>query len=74
MTEKKSSQVAIEKGDRGKKPVLKALDLIDYETALASYSRILIKVNFIKIEKPKPFSAESNGSKKNHGLNSLRVT
>jgi uncharacterized protein (DUF362 family) len=47
LTEKKPSQVAIVKGARGKEPVFKALDLIDYKTALAGYSRVLIKVNFI---------------------------
>lgn len=47
MTVKNSSQVAIVKGERGHVPVFKALDLIDYKTALASCSRVLIKVNFI---------------------------
>ena len=42
-----SSQVAIVKGERGFEPVYKALDLVDYKTALAGYSRVLIKVNFI---------------------------
>jgi uncharacterized protein (DUF362 family) len=42
-----SSQVAIVKGERGHESVYKALDLIDYKTALAGYSRVLIKVNFI---------------------------
>jgi uncharacterized protein (DUF362 family) len=41
------SQVAIVRGERGKEPVFEALDLIDYETAFAGYSRVLIKVNFI---------------------------
>jgi uncharacterized protein (DUF362 family) len=35
------------KGERGKEPVFKAMDLIDYKTTLAGYSRVLIKVNFI---------------------------
>ncbi len=47
LTEQKSSQVAIVKGERGHEPVFKALDLIDYKTALDGYSKVLIKVNFI---------------------------
>jgi uncharacterized protein (DUF362 family) len=39
--------VAIVKGERGLDPVFKALDLIDYQTALAGYKKVLIKVNFI---------------------------
>ena len=42
-----TSKVAIAKGDRGHEPVFKALDLIDYKSALANCERILIKVNFI---------------------------
>jgi uncharacterized protein (DUF362 family) len=42
-----TSKVAIVKGDRGHEPVFKALDVIDYKSALASCERILIKVNFI---------------------------
>jgi len=41
------SVVAIVKGERGHEPVFKALDLIDYESALAGYKKVLIKVNFI---------------------------
>ncbi len=41
------STVAIVRGERGHEPVFKALDLIDYESALKGYSRVLIKVNFI---------------------------
>lgn len=41
------SFVAIVKGERGHEPVFKALDLIDYESALKDYDRVLIKVNFI---------------------------
>jgi uncharacterized protein (DUF362 family) len=41
------SKVAIVKGERGLQPVFKALDLIDYQSALAGYRRVLIKVNFI---------------------------
>jgi uncharacterized protein (DUF362 family) len=41
------SVVAIVKGERGHEPVFKALDLIDYKSCLAGYSRVLIKVNFI---------------------------
>jgi uncharacterized protein (DUF362 family) len=39
--------VAIVKGERGHEPVFKALDLIDYESALAGFKKVLIKVNFI---------------------------
>jgi len=39
--------VAIVKGERGLEPVFKALDLIDYESALVGYKKVLIKVNFI---------------------------
>lgn len=39
--------MAIVKGERGVDPVFKALDLIDYETALAGFKKVLIKVNFI---------------------------
>jgi uncharacterized protein (DUF362 family) len=42
-----TSKVAIVKGERGQEPVFKALDLIDYKSALANCERILIKVNFI---------------------------
>jgi len=40
-------QVAITRGERGLDAVYGALDLIDYKSALAGYSRVLIKVNFI---------------------------
>lgn len=39
--------VAIVKGERAHDTVYKALDLIDFKSALAGYSRVLIKVNFI---------------------------
>lgn len=42
-----TSKVAVIKGERGHKPVFKALDLIDYERALAGRDTVLIKVNFI---------------------------
>jgi uncharacterized protein (DUF362 family) len=42
-----SPVVAIVKGERGHAPVFKALDLIDYKSALAGYDTVLIKVNFI---------------------------
>jgi uncharacterized protein (DUF362 family) len=35
------------KGERGHEPVLKALDLINFEKALVNYKKVLIKVNFI---------------------------
>ncbi|MCL4429896.1 MAG: DUF362 domain-containing protein, partial [Chloroflexi bacterium] len=41
------SKVSVVKGKRGLEPVFKALDLIDYQTALAGFSKVLIKVNFI---------------------------
>jgi uncharacterized protein (DUF362 family) len=41
------STVAIVKGERGQEPVFKALDLIDYKSAVAGYKKVLIKVNFI---------------------------
>ena len=41
------SEVAIVKGERGHEPVFKALDLIDYKTALQGKDKVLIKVNFI---------------------------
>ncbi|MCJ7560000.1 DUF362 domain-containing protein [Candidatus Bathyarchaeota archaeon] len=42
-----TSKVSIVKGQRGHEPVFKALDLIDYKSALAGYDKVLIKVNFI---------------------------
>jgi len=39
--------VAVVKGERSHEPVFKALDLIDYKSALAGYDKVLIKVNFI---------------------------
>jgi uncharacterized protein (DUF362 family) len=45
--QKAPSTVALVKGERAKEPVYKALDLIDYKSALQGYSRVLIKVNFI---------------------------
>jgi uncharacterized protein (DUF362 family) len=42
-----SSFVAVVKGERGHEPVFKALDLIDYKSALAGWDKVLIKVNFI---------------------------
>jgi uncharacterized protein (DUF362 family) len=44
------SKVAIVKGERGHEPVFRALDLIDYESALSGWNRVLIKVNFITVE------------------------
>ena len=41
------SEVAIVKGERGREPVFKALDLIDYKTALQGKDTVLNKVNFI---------------------------
>jgi len=44
------STVALVKGERGHGPVFKALDLVDYKSALAGYSKVLIKVNFINTQ------------------------
>jgi uncharacterized protein (DUF362 family) len=41
------STVAIVRGKRGHEPVFKALDLIDYESCLSGWNKVLIKVNFI---------------------------
>jgi uncharacterized protein (DUF362 family) len=45
-----SSKVAIVKGHRGHDPVFRALDLVDYETVLSGWHKVLIKVNFITVE------------------------
>jgi uncharacterized protein (DUF362 family) len=45
-----TSKVAIVKGERGHDPIFKALDLVDYETALSGWSTVLIKVNFIAVK------------------------
>jgi uncharacterized protein (DUF362 family) len=42
-----SSLVAVVKGERGHEPVFKALDLINYKSALAGWNTVLVKVNFI---------------------------
>jgi uncharacterized protein (DUF362 family) len=42
-----SPLVAVVRGERGHKPVFKALDLINYKRALAGYDKVLVKVNFI---------------------------
>jgi len=44
------SKVAVVKGERGYEPVFKALDLIDYESAVSGWKQVLIKVNFITVE------------------------
>jgi uncharacterized protein (DUF362 family) len=44
------SQVAIVKGERGHEPVYRALDLIDYKSAVSGWDKVLIKVNFITVE------------------------
>ncbi|UCD45737.1 MAG: DUF362 domain-containing protein [Candidatus Bathyarchaeota archaeon] len=41
------SKVAVVKGERGHRPVFRALDLIDYREALEGWERALVKVNFI---------------------------
>ena len=45
-----TSQVAIVKGERGHDPVFKALDLVDYKSALSGWDTVLIKVNFITVK------------------------
>jgi uncharacterized protein (DUF362 family) len=47
MSSLEKSTVAIVKGERGHEPVFKALDLINFESVLQGYSKVLIKVNFI---------------------------
>jgi len=47
LTANETSKVAIVKGERSHEPVFKALDLIDYKSALAGKDKVLIKVNFI---------------------------
>lgn len=42
-----TSKVAIVRGERGYDPVFKALDLVDYKSAIVGFDRVLIKVNFI---------------------------
>lgn len=45
------SKVAVVKGERGHEPVFRALDLVDYKSALSGWDSVLIKVNFITVEK-----------------------
>ena len=45
------SKVAVVKGERGLDPVYRALDLIDYRSALEGRDRVLVKVNFITNKK-----------------------
>ncbi len=47
MSSIENSIVAIVKGERGHEPVFRALDLINFESTLKGYSKVLIKVNFI---------------------------
>lgn len=44
------SKVAVVKGERGHEPVFRALDLIDYESAVSGWKTVLVKVNFITVE------------------------
>jgi uncharacterized protein (DUF362 family) len=41
------ARVAVVKGERGLEPVYRALDLVDYRSALRGHDKVLIKVNFI---------------------------
>ena len=45
-----TSRVVVVKGQRGHDPVLKALDLVNYDTVLSGWHKVLIKVNFITVE------------------------
>jgi len=45
-----TSKVAIVRGERGHKPVFEALELVNYKSALAGYTSIIIKVNFIAVQ------------------------
>ena len=45
-----NSKVAVVKGERAHEPVFKALDMIDYKTALSRCNTVLIKVNFITVK------------------------
>jgi uncharacterized protein (DUF362 family) len=38
------------KGERGHEPVFRALNLIDYKSAISDFGKVLIKVNFITVE------------------------
>ncbi len=44
------SKVAVIKGERGHEPVFRALDLMDLESAVSGWKKVLIKVNFITVE------------------------
>jgi uncharacterized protein (DUF362 family) len=44
------SKVAVVKGKRGHEPVFRALDLVDYKSALTGWDKVLIKVNFITVK------------------------
>jgi uncharacterized protein (DUF362 family) len=44
------SRVAVVKGERRHEPVFKALDLVDYGSAISGYRKVLIKVNFITVK------------------------
>jgi len=45
-----TSKVAVVKGQRGHDPVLRALDLVNYDNVLSGWHKVLIKVNFITVE------------------------
>jgi len=44
------SKVAVIKGERGHEPVFEALDLMDFESAVSGWKKVLLKVNFITVE------------------------
>jgi uncharacterized protein (DUF362 family) len=45
-----TSKVAVVRGQRGHEPVFRALDLIDFRSALSGCKKVLIKVNFITVK------------------------
>ena len=45
-----NSKVAVVKGERGHEPVFKALEIVDYKSAVAGWKTVLIKVNFITVQ------------------------
>ncbi len=44
------TRVSIIRGERGHKPVFRALDAIDYKTVISDWKKVLIKVNFITVK------------------------
>lgn len=44
------TRVSIIRGERGHNPVFRALDAIDYKSAISGWKKVLIKVNFITVK------------------------